>query len=253
MYTILLTIDDRKVHGESGETILSVARQHGIPIPTLCQLQGASTFGGCRLCLVEVEGIAHPVSACNTPIKAGQRVTTQSPALRADRQMVLELLFAERNHYCAVCVQNGDCELQSAAAQAGMDHVRCPYLSPSLPVDASHAQYVLDHNRCILCMRCVRVCAEVEGAHTWQMAGRGIEARLVADNGVPWGESTTCTSCGKCVHLCPTGALYRKGASVAEMQKKRGFLLRILEGRELGRTGEEPTDDFLVPTVEIRS
>ena len=243
---IHLTIDGRDVSGAPGETILSVARANGIPIPTLCQLQGVSLFGGCRLCVVEVDGSTRPVSACNTPIREGLNVVTTSPRLQADRQMVLELLFAERDHVCAVCVQNGDCELQTAAAREGMDHVRCPYLNPKLPIDASHERYVLDHNRCILCMRCVRVCAEVEGAHTWQVAGRGIGAHIIADGGLPWGMSVTCTSCGKCVHSCPTGALYRKGASVAEMQKKRGFLLRILEGRE----PEPPGGDEIVATAE---
>ena len=93
-------------------------------------------------------------------------------------------------------------------------------------MDATHERFVIDHNRCILCTRCVRVCDEIEGAHTWDIMGRGTEARLITDLGTPWGESTTCTSCGKCVQVCPTGALFEKGRSVAEAQAAAGPICR---------------------------
>ena len=98
-------------------------------------------------------------------------VNTHTERLVEYRKMILELLFAERNHVCAVCVMNGNCELQYQAAAAGMDHVRFDYLHPDLPIDASHRNFVIDHNRCILCTRCVRVCDEVEGAHVWDDHG----------------------------------------------------------------------------------
>ena len=90
---------------------------------------------------------------------------------------ILELLFAERNHICSVCVANGHCELQTLGQQQGMTHVRLPYRNPELTVDASHERFTADHNRCILCTRCVRVCAEIEGAHIWDVMGRGINSR----------------------------------------------------------------------------
>jgi bidirectional [NiFe] hydrogenase diaphorase subunit len=110
--------------------------------------------------------------------------------------------------------------------------VRVPYHYPKLPVDATHARFAIDHNRCVLCTRCVRVCAEIEGAHTWDVAGRGIDARVITDLKLPWGESETCTSCGKCVNVCPTGALFEKGKSVAEMSKWRGFLSYLASMKE---------------------
>ena len=116
-------------------------------------------------------------------------VTTNSDNLAHHRLMALELLFAERNHICAVCVSNGHCELQALAQTLGVTHVRYPYNYPRLPVDTSHPRFVLDHNRCILCSRCVRVCDEIEGAHVWDIAGArhqlaaGLRARR------PWGES----------------------------------------------------------------
>jgi bidirectional [NiFe] hydrogenase diaphorase subunit len=159
-------------------------------------------------------------------------VYTQSERLQKYRRMVLELLFSERNHICSVCVVNGHCELQSMAQILGMTHVSVPYRFPRLPADASHERFVVDHNRCILCTRCVRVCDEIEGAHTWDVMGRGIDSRVITDLNQPWGESETCTSCGKCVNVCPTGALFEKGKPVYERLKKRQFLPYLTMMRE---------------------
>lgn len=221
---ITLTIDDQTVTGRTGQSVLQVARAAGIEIPTLCYLEGLSVHGGCRLCMVEIEGAPRPVAACAQAALPGMRVKTQTIQLEADRRTVLEMLFAERNHVCAVCVSNGHCELQDQAARLGVNHVPWSYRYPALAVDNSHARYRLDHNRCILCTRCVRVCDEVEGAHTIDVLGRGIQSLIVHDLNSPWGESDTCTSCGKCVQVCPTGALSDKTTSVGEMQKKTEFL-----------------------------
>jgi bidirectional [NiFe] hydrogenase diaphorase subunit len=160
-------------------------------------------------------------------------VTTNSEKLTQYRRMALEFLFSERNHQCAVCVSNNHCELQGMAQRLGVTSVRYPYSFPKMRVDASHERYVLDHNRCILCTRCVRVCAEVEGARVWDVSGRGIYSMIVSDMNRPWGESKTCTSCGKCVEVCPTGALAEKGFGVEEMVK-RDRKVRRLAGRRGG-------------------
>lgn len=232
MSVVTLTINGELVSAQEGQTILAVAREHGIHLPTLCHLEGLSERGGCRLCLVELEGTNKLQAACTTIVQEGMVIHTESERLTNYRKMILELLFAERNHVCAVCVMNGNCELQWQAANQGMDHVRFEYLSPDLPMDASHDRFVLDQNRCILCTRCVRVCDEVEGAHTWDIMGRGVNSRVITDLNQPWGSSTSCTSCGKCVQVCPTGALAAKGTTVAEMQKQHDFLRWILDGRE---------------------
>jgi bidirectional [NiFe] hydrogenase diaphorase subunit len=116
-----------------------------------------------------------------------------------------------------------------------MMHVRFQYLYPNALVDASHERFVVDHNRCILGTRCVRVCDEIEGAHTWDVMGRGTASRVITDLNQPWGTSESCTSCGKCVHVCPTGALFEKGRSVAEMAKQREFLPYLALMREGAR------------------
>ena len=232
MAVVTLTINDELVSAQEGSSLLSVLRENGIDIPTLCHLDGISDRGGCRLCMVELAGNNKLQAACVTPVQEGLVVNTHSDRLVKYRKMILEMLFAERNHVCAVCVMNGHCELQWEAAKIGMDHVRYDYLNPDLPMDASHKQFVIDHNRCILCTRCVRVCDEIEGAHVWDVMGRGVDSRIVADLNQPWGTSQACTSCGKCVQVCPTGALTTKGSTVAEMEKQHDFLSWILNGRE---------------------
>ncbi|MBX3063625.1 MAG: bidirectional hydrogenase complex protein HoxU [Anaerolineae bacterium] len=229
-----LKIDGQDVSGRENETILDIARESGIFIPTMCFLEGLSTVGACRLCLVEVKGISKLQPACVTRIEEGMEVVTNSERLAKYRKTILELLFAEGNHVCSVCVSNGHCDLQTLAQKLGMEHVHVPYRYPRRSVDASHARFVIDHNRCILCTRCVRVCDEIEGAHTWDVLGRGVMSSVITDLNEAWGTSETCTSCGKCVQVCPTGALFEKGKSVAEMSKRREFLPYLKQMRGNG-------------------
>ncbi len=216
---ISIRIDGEYGHAAEGQTILEAARANGKIIPALCYMKGLTPVGACRLCVVEVSGVGRLLPACTTPVQEGMSVTTESAKLAAYRRIALELLFTERNHYCSVCVSNGHCELQDLAQKLGLTCVRYPYSYPRLAVDASHPRFVLDHNRCILCTRCVRVCSEVEGAHVWDIMSRGVQSRLVCEMEKPWGQAESCTSCGKCVQSCPTGALAEKGWAVEEMTK----------------------------------
>jgi len=219
-----LKIDGIDVSARQGETVLNIAQENNVFIPTLCHLEGLSNVGACRLCLVEIVGRRGLHPACVTQVEEGMEVVTASDRLQAYRRTILEMLFVEGNHVCAVCVSNGHCELQDLAARVGMDHTHLTYRNPTRHVDQSHPRFGLDHNRCVLCTRCVRVCDEIEGAHTWDVFGRGIESRVITDLNVPWGDATSCTSCGKCVQVCPTGALFEKGKAAAEMVKKHEFL-----------------------------
>ncbi len=232
MAVVTLTINDRPVSARAGETILDAAREAGMTIPTLCHMDGVSEAAACRLCLVRVEGRGRLQASCVTQVAEGMIVQTETEQIQEYRRMILELLFAEGNHVCAVCVANTHCELQSTAADQGMDHVRYEYLNPTRAVDVSHDRFALDFNRCILCTRCVRTCDEIEGAHTWDLSGRGVNSQIIADMGQPWGEAVTCTSCGKCVQSCPTGALFRKGATVEEMTKDRERLGELVIARK---------------------
>ena len=232
MAVVTLTINNQLISANAGDSILMAARSAGVQIPTLCHLDGVSEAAACRLCLVHVEGRAKLQAACVTEVAEGMTIATESETLREYRKMILELLFSEGNHVCAVCVANTHCELQSLASEQGMDHVRYPYLHPNRSVDVSHERYTLDHNRCILCTRCIRTCDEIEGAHTWDLAGRGITSHIIADLAQPWGEAVTCSSCGKCVQACPTGALFRQGSTVEEMTKDRQRLADLMVARK---------------------
>jgi bidirectional [NiFe] hydrogenase diaphorase subunit len=221
---VTLTIDGQRISAREDETIIEVARENRIPIPSLCYLDGLSIWGGCRLCMVELAGSPRLVAACATRVVEGMDIATCTEKLHRYRRTIVELLFAERNHVCSVCVSNGHCELQNLAQRCGVDHVQVPYRSAAYQVDSSHEMFRLDHNRCVLCTRCVRVCDEIEGAHTWDVMGRGTDCLVITDLNRPWGESDTCTGCGKCVQVCPTGALVKQGTSVGEMTKDLHFL-----------------------------
>lgn len=232
MAVITFTMDGRLVSASEEQTLLDVAREHGIRIPTLCHLDGLSEAGACRLCLVEVAGSSKLQPACIAKPIEGMEVTTHTTALAAYRRQIVELLLAERTHVCSVCVTNTHCDLQDLAVEFELHHVRYQRQAPLLPLDASHPRFVLDHNRCILCARCVRACGEIEGAATLDIMARGEHARVITDLNQPWAEATTCTGCGKCVHVCPTGALFEKGMRPTEERQDRRFIAYLKTARE---------------------
>lgn len=211
---ITVTIDGKRCESTVGQTILEIATANQIYIPTLCYLKHLSPWGGCRMCIVEIAGSSKVAPACSTPAIDGGAITTNTDRLKHLRRATLELLFSERNHICPFCPMNkGDCELQQQGYRHGMDSVRFPYLYPALPLDVSAKYFGLDHNRCILCTRCVRTCDEIEGVHTLDISNRGENNRVVVDLNTTFGASDTCTLCGACVAACPTGALFDKASA----------------------------------------
>ncbi len=204
---VKLTIDGNNVEVPEGKTVLEAAKQAGIPIPTLCAHPELTPYGGCRLCLVEVEGARTLQPSCTLPASNNMVVRTDTQKVHDARKFVLTLIFSERNHFCPYCqVSGGDCELQNAALGEGMSHWPLEPNYQPFAMDASHPYFVLDNNRCILCRRCVRACGELVGNFTLGFEERGARSFLVADFGVPLDQST-CISCGTCVQVCPTGAL----------------------------------------------
>jgi formate dehydrogenase major subunit len=206
MSEIHLTIDGQSVVAESGMTILDAAKKANIDIPVLCHHPALENWGACRMCLVEVEGMRGLQTACTCPISEGMEVTTENENIANIRRFVLELLFSERNHYCMYCQMSGDCELQDQAYRYELDHWTYPRPYEKLEVDASRRYFIMDHNRCILCTRCIRACDEIAANHTLSLKNRGAESMIIADLDVPFGESS-CIECGTCLQVCPTGAL----------------------------------------------
>ncbi|MFW5714045.1 MAG: molybdopterin-dependent oxidoreductase [Brevefilum sp.] len=204
---IKLTIDDKTIEVQEGTTVLEAAEAAGCYVPTLCHHPQLTPYGGCRLCMVEVEGARTLQPSCTLPATDGMVIKTNSEKVLNARKFVLTLIFSERNHFCMYCpVSDGDCELQNRAYDEEMTHWDLQPNWQPFEVDASHPFIILDNNRCILCRRCVRACGELVGNYTLGFEERGADSLLVADYNVPLGEST-CISCGSCVQICPTGAL----------------------------------------------
>jgi len=204
---IKLTIDGNEIEVKEGTTVLEAAEEAGLYVPTLCHHPQLTPYGGCRLCMVEVEGARTLQPSCTLPATNGMVVNTNTQKVLDARKFVLTLIFSERNHFCMYCqVSDGDCELQNSAYDEGMTHWDLQPNWQPFEVDASHPFMVLDNNRCILCRRCVRACGELVGNYTLGFEERGADSMLVADYDVPFGESS-CISCGTCVQICPTGAI----------------------------------------------
>ena len=204
---VQITIDGKQIEVPEGTTVLRAAERAGIKIPRLCDHKQLTPYGGCRLCIVEVQGVRVPMASCTLPVNPGMVVLTETEALKKSRRFVLSMLFSERNHFCPFCqVSGGDCELQNAAYHEEMTSWPIQPGWNNFVVDTSHPYFVLDNNRCILCRRCVRACAELAGNFTLSVAERGARSMVVADTDVPLSEST-CIKCGSCVQVCPTGAI----------------------------------------------
>lgn len=229
-----LTIDGKKIEVKEGTTVLEAARQSGIEIPTLCDHPQLTPYGGCRLCLVEVEGAKTLQPSCTLPVNPNMVVHTDTEKIRDARKFVLTMIFSERNHFCPYCqVSGGDCELQNAAYDEGMTHWPIQPNWKPYPVDASHPFIVLEHNRCILCRRCVRACGEMVGNFTLGFEERGAESTLVADMGVPLGESS-CISCGTCVQVCPTGSLIDRWSAYLGKETEVVVTQSVCQGCSIG-------------------
>jgi formate dehydrogenase major subunit len=231
---VQITINGKQVEVPEGTTVLRAAATAGINIPRLCDHKELTPYGGCRLCIVEVQGVRVPMASCTLPVSNGMVVNTETEALKKSRKFILSMLFSERNHFCPFCqVSGGDCELQNAAYTEEMTHWPIQPGWNNFVVDTSHPYFVLDNNRCILCRRCVRACAEMAGNFTLSVAERGAKSMVVADTDIPLGEST-CIKCGSCVQVCPTGAIIDKTSAYQMHDKDLTEVKSICTGCSVG-------------------
>jgi predicted molibdopterin-dependent oxidoreductase YjgC len=206
---INITINGKNIEVPEGCTVLRAAEMAGVTIPTLCDHPTLTPFGGCRLCVVEVEGARLPMTSCTLPVNPGMVVNTESPALSEARRTILELLLS--NYYA----QNGhngsdETEFMSWVRHYGIDAQKFMAKTPRYEIDSDPNPFVyVDMNKCILCTRCVRACAEIQGRFVWSQAERGINTHIVAGADTDMIDAR-CESCGACVAYCPTGALENK-------------------------------------------
>lgn len=209
MELIKLQIDGKEVEAPAGSTVLEAAERAGIHIPRLCHDPELSPWGGCRLCVVEIAGMRNLPASCVTAAAPGMVVRTRSPAVVEARRTILELLLADHPQDCLTCEKAGDCRLADYCYEYGVRESPFPGERERYAVEEDNPFIVRDPNKCVLCGRCVRACAEITGKNNLDFAYRGSATRVSTFGDTSYLESD-CVFCGNCVTVCPTGALQER-------------------------------------------
>lgn len=206
---VTFMLNGKEVSVKEGMTILHAARENGVDIPTLCYDENLSTFGGCRMCVVEVEGARTLVTSCTTEVREGMVVQTESEKVVSARKEIIDLLLANHPEDCLTCEQAGKCGLQDYAYRYGIKKSSYRGQKKDYAIDSLNPVMERDQNKCILCGKCVRVCKEVQVTGTIDFAGRGFKTRIATAFDSPI-DYKNCRLCGQCISVCPTGALVNK-------------------------------------------
>ncbi len=214
-------LDGDRISFEEGETILQAAIRAGKYIPHLCFHPEFRPHGSCKLCTVKVEG--RQTASCTRLASEGLEVESETAELNAERLLLTQMLFVEGNHYCPSCEKSGDCQLQATAYQLGMTSAHFDHFYPNRPVDASHPEYLLDFNRCILCSLCVRASRDVDNKNVFALAGRGIATHLVVNSRSGRLGDTDFAATDKAASVCPVGVILKKGKGFAVPIGSRTF------------------------------
>lgn len=205
-----IIIDNKKCSCQSGQTILQVARENNIDIPTLCYLKGINEPASCRVCVVEVEGMPKLVTACSTKVRENMVVKTNTTKVLKARKNALELLLSNHNQNCLSCPKNLKCDFQKLCNQFNCNAQKFEGELGNFKIDNSNHAIVRDESKCILCGKCVAVCANRQGCYAIEKVNRGFETKIGTAFDRPMQQST-CVGCGQCVLVCPTGALRQVG------------------------------------------
>jgi len=187
-------------------TILELATEQGIQIPTLCYHSDLTPTGACRLCVVEVAGSRTLVASCYTPVAANMVIETHSPKVIKTRKMIVELLISSHPDFCLVCDKANVCELRMLAADLGVGMPRFRTRKRFYRVEEDNPYVVRDLSKCVLCYRCVKACREIKKADVYSVGYRGWSSKVVVDLDEPL-DKEVCRDCNECVSRCPVGAL----------------------------------------------
>lgn len=206
---IKVYINDRPYDVVENITIMQAATMAGYKIPSLCYHPRLSLYGGCRVCIVEVEGMKNFVASCAYPVKEGMRIHTNTEAVREARKEIVELILDNHPQDCNICDRNGICELQNLARVIGVKDRAFEGERKRYKKDDASPSITNNQEKCVLCGRCVRVCSEIQNVHAIDFASRGIHTRVSPAFDMSFKDSV-CTTCGQCVNVCPTATLMEK-------------------------------------------
>ncbi len=225
------TIDGRTIPFAEGQTIIQAATLAGVFIPHLCYHPDFKPHGSCKLCTVKVNG--RHTAACTMRASAGMVVESDTEEINGERRALTQMLFVEGNHFCPSCEVSGNCQLQATAYHLGMMSPHYDHFFPNRAVDASHPEFLLDFNRCILCSLCVRASRDVDGKNVFALSGRGIATHLIVNAKSGQLGDTDFTPADKAAQVCPVGVILRK---------RRGFAVpigeRTYDRKSIGETVE---------------
>jgi NADH-quinone oxidoreductase subunit G len=208
-----LKINGISLQVEEGTTILDAAKKVNVKIPTLCYNPDLPPWASCGICIVRMAGSPRMVRACTTQVAENMDIITHDAEIIATRRTVLELILSNHPNDCLQCPRNGNCELQTLAAEFGIRESPYRKVLNALPIDDSNPAIVLNPEKCIRCGRCVKVCQEVQNVWALEFLGRGIKGRIASAADTPLGESP-CIKCGQCAAHCPVGAIYERDDTV---------------------------------------
>jgi coenzyme F420-reducing hydrogenase gamma subunit/ferredoxin len=237
---INITIDGRKLEVEEGRNLVTVAEENGIFIPSLCYYEHIDPpLGTCRVCSCKIDGKVRP--ACTTKTKADMEIELDTPVLKDARQAIVEMMFAEGNHFCPSCEKSGDCDLQHMAYEMGISHSRFPHLFKDRQTDFSPKRMVIEHNRCVKCRRCVEEVFTDDGARVFSFCNRGNETVV----GIDYEQESKLTEeqAENAMHICPTGAILVRGKSMARPFGDRKFDMESVKQTFLEQPAEAKEEE----------
>ena len=224
-------LDGAEVPFEPGQSLLQAALAAGHYIPHLCYHPEFEPHGSCKLCTATTAG--HTVTSCTCRAQAGMEVQSNTEELGALRRTLVQMLFAEGNHFCPSCEKSGNCRLQASGYDLGVMTAGFRHLFPDRPVDASHPELLLDFNRCILCELCVRASRDVDGKSVFALSGRGIDKHLIVNSPTGLLRDSNVSTADKAVDVCPVGVILRKGTGFAVPIGQRRFDLSPISAQAL--------------------